>query len=74
MEGKSLRNQAADAQPVSWMIWQGPGRGYVVLETGLPVIADALEALWSLRAQRHQLDMLLTSGAIPGPIPASGRS
>jgi hypothetical protein len=35
-----------------WMIWHGPGRGYVALENDLPTIADALEVLWYLRAQR----------------------
>jgi hypothetical protein len=44
-----------------WVIWQGPGRGYVALENGLPPIADALQALWFLRAQRHEIDTI--SGA-----------
>jgi hypothetical protein len=39
-------------EPAGWVIWQGPGRGYIALENGLPPIADALQALWFLRAQR----------------------
>ncbi len=45
-------------EPVGWMIWQAPGRGYVTLESDLPLIADALEALWSLRAQRQEMELL----------------
>jgi hypothetical protein len=48
----------AAVQPAGWMIWQAPGRGYVALEGDLPLIADALEALWFLRAQRQELDLL----------------
>lgn len=59
MEEKSRGNEAAVAQSAGWAIWQTPGRGYVVLENDLPMIADALETLWFLRAQRHATDRLL---------------
>jgi hypothetical protein len=48
-------------EPAGWVIWQGPGRGYIALENGLPPVADALQALWSLRAQRHEVGVI--SGA-----------
>src|SRR6266568_3779131 len=51
-------HQAPAAEPAGWVIWQAPGRGYIALEGDLPPIADALEALWFLRAQRHIIDML----------------
>lgn len=61
MEEKSRVNEAAAAKAAGWAIWQAPGRGYIVLESDLPLIADALETLWFLRAQRHATDRLLGS-------------
>jgi hypothetical protein len=54
LDGKSRRDRAAAAQALGWVIFPGPARGYIVLETDLPPIADALEALWLLRAQRYE--------------------
>jgi hypothetical protein len=59
LEAKSRDDQAAAAQSAGWVIWHGPGRGYVALEGDLPLLADALEALWLLRAQRRVTDVLL---------------
>jgi hypothetical protein len=60
LEEKPRDNEAAAAaQSARWAIWQAPGRGYIVLENDLPMIADALETLWFLRAQRHATERLL---------------
>lgn len=61
MEAKSRRDQAPVPQSADWMVWPGPARGYVALGSGLPEIADALEALWLLRARQHQMEMLLAA-------------
>jgi hypothetical protein len=58
LEANSPRDRAAADPPTGWVIWPGPGRGYIALETDLPSLADALEALWFLRAQRQELDLL----------------
>lgn len=60
MEAKSRRDQAPAPQSADWMVWPGPARGYIALGS-LPQIADALEALWLLRARQHQMDMLLAA-------------
>jgi hypothetical protein len=60
LDAKSRRDRGAAAESVGWVVWQGPGRGYIAFESDMPLIADALEALWSLRAQRHG------SGTRPG--------
>ena len=57
-KGSHAVNRAAAAQSVGWVIWPGPGRGYIALGDDLLLIADVLEALWFLRAQRHEMDML----------------
>jgi hypothetical protein len=44
-----------------WEIWPGPARGYIAMENDLPVIADALEALWYLRAQQREIEAVLAS-------------
>ncbi len=50
--GKSCRSRAEAAQSAVWAIQQGPGRGYITLDSDLFLIADALAVLWFLRAQR----------------------
>jgi hypothetical protein len=56
------------AGPV-WGIWPGPGRGYITLEHDMLVIADALEALWLLRARRREMEAILavSSGGVTFP-------
>jgi hypothetical protein len=49
LEANSPHSRAAATPPAGWVIWPGPGRGYIALETDLPSLADALEALWFLR-------------------------
>lgn len=61
LEDKSPVNGAANGDCTDWVIWQRPERGYVTLGGDLPLIADALEALWSLRAQRRQIDTFLAA-------------
>jgi hypothetical protein len=58
------RNRAVADQSDGWVIWHGRGRGYVALESGLPPLADALQALWFLRAQRREIDK---TGSLPAP-------
>jgi hypothetical protein len=58
--GTSRRDLASAAQSVGWMIWQGPGRGYIAFDGDLPMIADALEVLWYLRDQQRGI------AAVPG--------
>jgi hypothetical protein len=41
------------------------------MENDLPVIADALEALWYLRAQRREIEAVLASAARGVLIPSA---
>jgi hypothetical protein len=59
LEGKSPRDRAEPDRPAGWVIWPGPSRGYIALESDLPSLADALEALWFLRGEA--LDLLTKS-------------
>jgi hypothetical protein len=63
LEANSPHSRDAAAPPAGWVIWPGPGRGYIALETDLPSLADALEALWFLRvaAARHASPCFPTS-------------
>lgn len=71
LEDKSPGNPAGTGDCADWMIWPGPERGYVTLSADLPLIADALEALWSLRAEQRQIDTFLAArGWVLGPGPA----
>jgi hypothetical protein len=66
LEAKPPRDGSAATQSVGWVIWrQGPGRGYLALESDLPAIADALEALWSLRAEQHDIPALPGVKGVP---------
>jgi hypothetical protein len=67
LEANSPRNRAAADLPAGWVIWPGPGRGYIALETDLPSLADALEALWFLRVAAVRS----ASPCFPGPEAAS---
>lgn len=56
------RGTERETAPGGWEIWPGPAaRGYIAMENDLPVIADALEALWYLRAQRREMEAVLAS-------------
>lgn len=55
LEEKSHPGRPAAAQTPGWVIWPGPGRGYLALEGDLPAIADTLEVIWWLRAQQPQI-------------------
>jgi hypothetical protein len=71
LEDKSPGNQAGAGDYADWTIWPGPERGYVTLSSDLPLIADALEALWSLRAEQRQIDTFLAArGWVLDPGPA----
>ena len=63
------RNRKSAAQPPGWTIWPGSARGYIAVGGDLPMIADALEALWFLRAQRREMDMLMAAmGGVLVPV------
>jgi hypothetical protein len=55
------RDTERETVPAGWEIWPGPARGYIAMENDLPVIADALEALWYLRAQQREIEAVLAS-------------
>lgn len=67
LKDKPPRARTEPAQPVGWVIWPGPGRGYVVLESDLPALADAMELLWFLRAQQREIELLLAARGQPPP-------
>jgi hypothetical protein len=54
LEGKSPGDRSEADRPHGWVIWPGPARGYLVLSSDLPSLADALQALWILRAHQRQ--------------------
>ena len=64
------RNVQRDMAGPVWGIWPGPGRGYITLEHDMLVIADALEALWVLRARRREMEAILaaSSGGVLVPV------
>jgi hypothetical protein len=64
LDGTSRGNPAAAGLSAGWAIWPGPRRGYIVLENDLLLIADALEALWFLRAQQRQMEIFLAGRGI----------
>ena len=65
------RGTERETGPANWEIWPGPARGYIAMENDLPVIADALEALWYLRAQRREIEAVLASAARGVLIPSA---
>jgi hypothetical protein len=42
-----------------WVVWPGPGHGYIALD--LLLIAGAVEALREMRARQHETDLLLAA-------------
>jgi hypothetical protein len=65
------RSTARETIPANWEIWPGPARGYIAMENDLPVIADALEALWYLRQQRREIEAILASSTRGVLIPSA---
>lgn len=61
MEDESSGDRAMAGDCTDWVIWPGPERGYVSLGSNLPLIADALEMLWSQRAEQRHIDTYLTA-------------
>jgi hypothetical protein len=75
--GGSVARKTPREEAARWEIWPGPARGYIALENDLPVIADALEALWLLRARQREIEALLAATAyrvVPAPQPRGGGS
>ena len=61
-----------DMTAPAWGIWPGPGRGYITLEHDMLVIADALEALWLLRARRREMEAIFAAGSGGVLLPETG--
>jgi hypothetical protein len=62
MQEQSDGNQTASDEPSGWVIWPAPKRGFIALGSDAPRIADALGALWSLRARKNETDQPWTRG------------
>lgn len=62
MQEQSHGNRTND-ESSGWVIWPAPKRGFIALGSDAPRIADALGALWSLRARRQEMDLPWVRGA-----------
>jgi hypothetical protein len=54
MQEQSRDNRSASDEATGWVIWPAPKRGFIALGGDAPRIADALDALWSLRTRQRE--------------------